>query len=242
MSTRYVWEKWNIIEDWIYKGSGNYGDGTSVVKAENFNGSISQACYYGNSVSYNGSQTILSGNVGRVNVSSTSSRDSESEIPAGKYVQSREINNEKIVYKSKGGSTYYQGRIYALPSYNDYDYGADLEFRNVDRYSFEKGKGSTSYGNISSGSSGAYPANSYSGTYWYVSKGSDTIDPVSVSLSGINSRRTNCRTLPSHPSTGTCIRRYRQIQGRVSAERWKLDSRKQRHRQPLHLSIGTGSG
>ena len=192
MSTRYVWEKWNIIEDWIYKGSGNYGDGTSVVKAENFYGSISQACYYGNSVSYNGSQTILSGNVGRVTVSSTSSRDSESEIPAGKYVQSREINNEKIVYKSKDGSTYYQGRIYALPSYDDYDYGADLEFRNVDRYSFEKGKGSTSYGDISSASSGAYPSSNYSGSYWYVKKGSDTIDPASV-------------TYPASPNGGELV-------------------------------------
>lgn len=116
-----------------------------------------------------------------VSVSSTSGRDSESEIPAGKYVQSREENNEKIVYKSKGGSTYYQGRVYTLPSSSDYDYGADLEFRNVDLYRFEKGKGSTSYGDISSASSGAYPANSYSGSYWYVSLGSDIIDPSAVS-------------------------------------------------------------
>ena len=192
MSTRYAWEKWNIIEDWIYKGSGNYGDGTSVVEAERFYGSIAQACYYGDSVFYNGSQTILSGNVGMVSVSSTSGRDSESEIPAGKYVQSREENNEKIVYKSKGGSTYYQGRVYTLPSSSDYDYGADLEFRNVDLYRFEKGKGSTSYGDISSASSGAYPANSYSGSYWYVSKGSDTIDPASV-------------TYPASPNGGELI-------------------------------------
>ena len=41
-------------------------------------------------------------------------------------------------------------------------------------------KGSTSYGNVSSGSSSTYPANSYSGSYWYVSKGSDNIDPIAV--------------------------------------------------------------
>lgn len=41
-------------------------------------------------------------------------------------------------------------------------------------------KGSTSYGNISSASSGAYPSDSYSGDYWYVLKGNDTIDPSAV--------------------------------------------------------------
>ena len=62
-------------------------------------------------------------------------------------------------------------------------------------------KGSTSYGNISSGSSGAYPANSYSGNYWYISKGSDTIDPVSVSYSSsIQGGQTVAITI--NPSTG----------------------------------------
>lgn len=38
-------------------------------------------------------------------------------------------------------------------------------------------KGSTSYGKISSKSSGTFPDNSYSGSYWYVKLGSDQIDP-----------------------------------------------------------------
>ena len=42
-------------------------------------------------------------------------------------------------------------------------------------------KGSTSYGDIASSGSGTYPTNSYSGNYWYVYKGSDTIDPTAVS-------------------------------------------------------------
>lgn len=53
-------------------------------------------------------------------------------------------------------------------------------------------KGSTSYGNVSSGSSGAYPANGASGSYWYVSKGSDTIDPASV-------------TYPASPNGGELV-------------------------------------
>lgn len=42
-------------------------------------------------------------------------------------------------------------------------------------------KGSTSYGDVASSGSGTYPTNSYSGNYWYVYKGSDTIDPTAVS-------------------------------------------------------------
>lgn len=62
----------------------------------------------------------------------------------------------------------------------------ELLFRLTTKYTSRQflssvSKGSTSYGNISSTSSGAYPANSYSGSYWYVSKGSDNIDPVAVS-------------------------------------------------------------
>lgn len=41
-------------------------------------------------------------------------------------------------------------------------------------------KGSTSYGNISSTSSNAYPSSSYSGNYWYVLQGDDCIDPSAV--------------------------------------------------------------
>lgn len=43
-------------------------------------------------------------------------------------------------------------------------------------------QGSTSYGQVTSADSGAYPANSYSGSYWYRSQGSDTIDPAAVTL------------------------------------------------------------
>lgn len=41
-------------------------------------------------------------------------------------------------------------------------------------------KGSTSYGNVSSSKASTYPSNGISGSNWYVSKGSDNIDPVSL--------------------------------------------------------------
>lgn len=44
-------------------------------------------------------------------------------------------------------------------------------------------QGSTSYGYVSSTSRYGYPDNSYSGSYWYTYKGSDSIDPGSVTYS-----------------------------------------------------------
>ena len=43
-------------------------------------------------------------------------------------------------------------------------------------------QGSTNYGPIASANSGAYPQNSYSGSYWYVYQGADSIDPAAVTL------------------------------------------------------------
>lgn len=43
-------------------------------------------------------------------------------------------------------------------------------------------QGSTSYGQVTSADSGAHPTNGRSGSYWYRSQGSDTIDPAAVTL------------------------------------------------------------
>lgn len=63
-------------------------------------------------------------------------------------------------------------------------------------------KGSTSYGNVSSVSSGAYPSNSYSGSYWYVSKGNDTIDPAAVSYDALTVIAGKTVTATISPSSG----------------------------------------
>ena len=52
------------------------------------------------------------------------------------------------------------------------------EWRTTTDYS----QGSTDYGPIASANSGAYPQNSYSGSYWYVYQGADSIDPAAVTL------------------------------------------------------------
>lgn len=93
-------------------------------------------------------------------------------------------------YINYNGTWYYCNNSYA-----ESDFSERLEFSRqyyANRVLDSVSKGSTSYGKISSTNSGAYPANSYSGSYWYVSKGSDNIDPASV-------------TYPASPNGGELV-------------------------------------
>ena len=62
-------------------------------------------------------------------------------------------------------------------------------------------KGTTSYGNITASSSSNYPNNNYSGSYWYVYKGSDSIDPT-VSITPNPGKGGELVTINITPSTG----------------------------------------
>lgn len=62
-------------------------------------------------------------------------------------------------------------------------------------------KGSTSYGNVSANSESAYPANSYSGSYWYIYKGSDSIDPTAITYSPNPAKGGELVTITITPST-----------------------------------------
>ena len=72
--------------------------------------------------------------------------------------------------------SYYLNLSYAGTDPGEYLYEYEIETI----YS----QGSTSYGQVTSANNGAYPSNSYSGSYWYRSQGSDSIDPAKVSLPG----------------------------------------------------------
>lgn len=81
---------------------------------------------------------------------------------------------------SDGNSGYYEqgsginhGTVQVYPPYYNYVYFCTVSSKAYTYYE----KGTTSYGLLSSVSSSAYPDNSYSGSYWYVYKGSDQIDP-----------------------------------------------------------------
>ena len=66
---------------------------------------------------------------------------------------------------------------------------------------YEYSKGSTSYGYISSRLTNTYPNNSYSGSYWYIYKGSDSIDPTAITYSPNPAKGGELVTITITPST-----------------------------------------
>lgn len=184
MGLRYVWEKWNRVDT----------NTTYYEMEETDNNPTVWSVTHRNYIIYN-----------NLTVDSTT----------GRFIPTNELP-----MSDSAGMDQRTGYFYVTDLYdeNGWRYGT-LTYAIIDGYAYgtrvlvtkrctsvEKSrtvysKGSTSYGNISSGSSGAYPANSYSGNYWYISKGSDTIDPVSVSYSSsIQGGQTVAITI--NPSTG----------------------------------------
>ena len=97
-------------------------------------------------------------------------------------------------------------------SYQYYDNGPDND--NPQVHVFDKklkvvqqlvySKGDNSYGNASSTNANAYVSNGKVGDYWYVSKGSDNIDPTALTYSDAVTAGQPV-TLTIAPSTGTTL-------------------------------------
>ena len=96
---------------------------------------------------------------------------------------------DNTIYKA-ADSGYWGGQ-----QYNDSGYwvcislGSNASYPGSSNYEIEEwrtttdySQGSTDYGPIASANSGDYPQNSYSGSYWYVYQGADSIDPAAVTL------------------------------------------------------------
>lgn len=85
------------------------------------------------------------------------------------------------------GYLYYSGNYYSVSgryAESDFVNVYELSARHyAERYISDAKKGSTSYGNVSAGSYGAYPENSYNGNYWYVPLSPDSIDPTALTYS-----------------------------------------------------------
>ena len=164
MGLRYVWEKWNTTTDLGVDTPTVWGVGCDST------GLFSVSNQY--TIDY---WQISLKNPTKINL-----------VLGDTYT----VNEDIWLLNSQGTSEGEYLWVYFIS--NDTIISHELNERNEDFLYFSKVaveykavrvKGNTSYGNISSSSSGAYPENSYSGSYWYVSKGSDTIDPVSVSYS-----------------------------------------------------------
>lgn len=153
MSTRYVWSKWNrdSTEYWAYSSTIEQSNYTAECLGGWTDYTITDGKFYTAGTYISRSNNSYSGTLYMASSSGTNaSFNGRTTIYKGNVVQG--LNG--IIFNS--------ANIYKLTPTKRYSYS----------------KGSTSYGNVSSASSGAYPSNSYSDSYWYVYQGSDSIDPT----------------------------------------------------------------
>lgn len=174
MSTRYVWEKWNVVAGLVKSNKlvkGIIGNGF----IQNTGSKSDDSYAYGNDIRLEGEKVYLTEPITKVT------------LTAGKLTFDKPLSGMYAVPSGNNdGSNHAYYTTDSTEAYvNEYEISNgtvyDFYLTNCYEYTVGDAKGTTSYGNISSASSGAYPANGKSGSYWYVSKGSDTIDPVSVS-------------------------------------------------------------
>lgn len=179
-TTRYVWEKWNVSK------VTNYIEKTTEITFNNY--------YVSAKITLNGTTIYNSGyqqgtwaySSGSTIVLTTSGNDYN-----GDYFTS----SETYYTDTSGTLTLFQRNNIEGARLSTYAYKS----KNVTNT-----KGTTSYGNISSANASAYAANGVTGDYWYVSKGSDNIDPTSLTYSDAVTAGQNV-TLTIAPSTGTTL-------------------------------------
>ena len=207
MGLRYVWEKWNVGNQYIESnGFTPAYDGTSstymTLSAIDSSDKLFNADGYSSSTfrlalctgyTFHPTGSLGSTYYFSLENAEVSSFNRTIQIGAGRFfgistggMQPHVQNRFNRVYKAIVNLTldvaYKDGYYRVLPRQTYGNYFA----KHADA------KGPTSYGNLSSASSSAYPIDGKSGSYWYVSKGSDTIDPASV-------------TYPASPNGGELI-------------------------------------
>lgn len=186
MGLRYVWSKWDITETLIANGNKK----RSVLYYQD-----TQQIYYANTVTVQNGEITLSDWTNEYLSSSLI-------LPSGVYYDpwyNKTVNPTKVYH-----NTYSNNRLSI--KYNNQVAGRDTwvveESYPASEYVAGAVQGTTSYGNLSSASSGAYPSNGVSGDYWYVSAGSDTIDPASVTYDESTLIAGETVTVTISPSTG----------------------------------------
>lgn len=205
MSLRYVWEKWNTKE--VPNKSANTTTATITVSSHPIYDEPTPIFFFGlaNNHGVDGGAGINEGTflklanyylndhaggagtgTGFLTYKPYSRRVSASEGNRWNWAGFVDENNE--VSRTYGPPPRKWKKIFSYAGLRVLSYSGGTNIGDTGTitfscdYAYERGlgKGSTSYGNVSSNSESAYPANSYSGSYWYVRKGSDTIDPTTV--------------------------------------------------------------
>lgn len=182
-TTRYVWSKWEVGKKLVQTGSNPYNGFA-------FGGS-KPPVYYSTVATVNNDGTIkLSDPVGQF----SNLRTLKSMV--GYYWYWGKADNLKECCKN--GSVRIDDNELVWGNGGESEGGPFLYFEG------RLSKGTTSYGNVSSAASSAYASNGVTGNYWYVSKGSDNIDPVTLTYSDAVKAGENV-TLTITPSTGTTL-------------------------------------
>lgn len=172
MANRYVWQKYNVTQGSVYNSGADvvwYDIATKTLRGginttESFTlGTIGTAVSGGSISSY----MTVSGSV---------------RYGYNNYT----IDDDTCTSNLRVGTRYYHknGLLYYGTASVGYSGSVCLRF-SPEGYITAGGytKGSTNYGYVAATSSSSYPSNSYSGSYWYVYRGSDCIDPTAVGYS-----------------------------------------------------------
>ena len=162
MSTRYVWSKYNVSSE--KKVNSGYLNASSTGQYF-YTGWYTAYLWKGtfNSNTWTWTSKTVTQCTKNLDISGTFGFSTNSSSPPSKVY----VAGSDIISITVSGSNAYLYRI------NDESSGFLQYIYQSTVYS----QGSTSYGNVSSASSSAHPSNNYSGSYWYVLKGNDCIDP-----------------------------------------------------------------
>lgn len=197
----YKWEKWNTaIEEKqlaYYQGI-DPGDGTESVPYGN---AIYMYSTYGStykiSDSYyiSGSEFRLEGSIKDILVSQSLVSDRNFYCIAYKEYD----GTETTVYVAPNATS--GRRIFRMPNGNSGSHHGKTSWIHYSGYLYglADAKGSTSYGQVTSTNSAAYPSNGISGSYWYVSAGSSTsYSKGSTLYSSVSSTSSSAYPNPGH--------------------------------------------
>lgn len=182
MALRYVWEKWQVNAQAIIS---NTIEDVKVLERDGYSG-----------WDFTRSKTVkvsYSGNITLVNPQPVGLNQSISSINCDEY------------YWTTGAQTFYGGTVYYYLAPDSTGQAVEkVNAIRTQRVTSSVSKGTTSYGNVSSRKSSAYASNGVTGNYWYVSKGSDNIDPTALTYSDAVTAGQPV-TLTIAPSTGTTL-------------------------------------
>ena len=182
MSTRYVWEKYSILKNQII-----FSEIHDIISSASRNSYSAVVCdeykfvFNGNNVyiePYNASSVYHS------SISGSSDFRKVESIPARNmacfgFALAYGYPIETSIYSPGGSDVLFR----IIPGYEDGEKVNLKEYKttNVQELSVGDVKDSL-IGNISNIDETKYPTDAISGNYWYTYKGSDSIDPVSVSI------------------------------------------------------------